>query len=95
VKAGDYKFKVRVDHDWSVAFPASDYALNVESDESTVTITFNETSKEVKATVTSASGIQVLKALTKVAVIYNLAGQRVDDNYKGVVIVNGQKKIQK
>jgi len=95
VKAGDYKFKVRVDHDWSVAFPASDYALNVESDESTVTITFNETSKEVKATVTSASGIQVLKALTKVAVIYNLAGQRVDANYKGVVIVNGQKKIQK
>ena len=26
---------------------------------------------------------------------YNLAGQRVDANYKGVVIVNGQKKIQK
>lgn len=95
VKAGDYKFKVRVDHDWSVAYPSSDYALNVESDESTVTITFNEESKEVKATVTSASGIQVVKALTEVFAIYNLAGQRVDANYKGVVIVNGQKKIQK
>ena len=28
-------------------------------------------------------------------VIYNLAGQRVDANYKGVVIVNGKKMIQK
>jgi len=27
--------------------------------------------------------------------IYNLAGQRVDANYKGVVIKNGQKLIQK
>ena len=95
VKAGDYKFKVRVDHDWSVAFPANDYALTVESDGSTVTITFNEESKEVKATVTSADGIQVVKALTEVFAIYNLAGQRVDANYKGVVIINGQKMIQK
>ena len=95
VKAGDYKFKVRVDHDWSVSFPGSDYALKVESDGSTVTITFNEATKEVKATVTTADGIQILKALTNVAVIYNLAGQRVDANYKGVVVVNGQKNIQK
>jgi hypothetical protein len=95
VKAGEYKFKVRVDHDWSVSFPGSDYALKVDNDESTVTITFDEATKDVKATVTSATGIQVLKALTNVAVIYNLAGQRVDANYKGVVVVNGQKKIQK
>ena len=95
VKAGDYKFKVRVDHDWSVAFPSSDYALNVESDGSTVTITFNEATKEVKATVAKGTGIELVKALENVVVIYNLAGQRVDANYKGVVIVNGQKKIQK
>jgi len=95
VKAGEYKFKVRVDHDWSVAYPSSDYAFNVESDGSTVTITFNEATKEVKATVAAGTGIQVVKALTEVVAIYNLAGQRVDANYKGVVIVNGQKKIQK
>ena len=95
VNAGDYKFKVRVDHDWSVAYPSSDYAFNVESDGSTVTITFNEESKEVKATVAAGTGIQVVKALTEVLTIYNLAGQRVDANYKGVVIINGQKKIQK
>ncbi len=95
VNAGDYKFKVRVDHDWSVAYPSSDYAFNVESDGSTVTITFNEESKEVKATVTTADGIQVVKALTNVAVIYNLAGQKVNNNYKGVVVINGKKMIQK
>ena len=95
MNAGDYKFKVRVDHDWSVAYPSSDYAFNVESDGSTVTITFNEESKEVKATVTTADGIQVVKALTNVAVIYNLAGQKVNNNYKGVVVINGKKMIQK
>ena len=95
VNAGDYKFKVRVDHDWSVAYPSSDYAFNVESDGSTVTITFNEESKEVKATVAAGTGIQVVKALTEVIDIYNLAGQRVDANYKGVVVIKGKKMIQK
>jgi hypothetical protein len=44
----------------------------------------------------SASGIQAVKTV-KVdnGFIYNLAGQRVDANYKGVVIKNGQKMIQK
>ena len=43
-----------------------------------------------------ATGIQNVK-VQKVQsnAIFNLAGQRVDANYKGVVIVNGQKKIQK
>ena len=95
VKAGSYEFKVRVDHDWSAAFPGSNYVLKVDQDESTVTVTFNEDTKEVKATAAAGTGIQVVKALTEVLTIYNLAGQRVDANYKGVVIVNGQKKIQK
>ena len=43
-----------------------------------------------------ASGIQAVKAVkTSNGFIYNLAGQRVDANYKGVVIKNGQKMIQK
>lgn len=44
-----------------------------------------------------ATGIATVKKTAKSQsnVIYNLAGQRVDANYKGVVIVNGQKKIQK
>ena len=43
-----------------------------------------------------AAGIQAVKtAKTGNGYIYNLAGQRVDANYKGVVIKNGQKMIQK
>ena len=95
VKAGKYEFKVRVDHDWSVAFPSSNYVLEVESDGSTVTITFNEETKEVNATVTSSAGIQDVKVLNNASAIFNLAGQQVDANYKGVVIMNGKKMIQK
>ena len=44
----------------------------------------------------NATAIQAVKNVQAESnVIYNLAGQRVDANYKGVVIVNGQKKIQK
>ena len=50
-----------------------------------------------KIEVTSgASGIQAVKTVkADNGFIYNLAGQRVDANYKGVVIKNGQKMIQK
>lgn len=43
-----------------------------------------------------AAGIQGVKAVkANNGLIYNLAGQRVDSNYKGLVIKNGQKAIQK
>lgn len=44
------------------------------------------------------TGIQIIKAATKVIennVIYNLAGQKVNESYKGIVIKNGKKYIQK
>lgn len=43
------------------------------------------------------TGINTIGATEKTAneAVYNLAGQRVDDNYKGVVIVNGKKVIKK
>ncbi len=53
VAAGNYEFKVRVDHDWSVSYPGSNYTLTVDQDGSTVIITFNEETKEVNATVTA------------------------------------------
>ncbi len=46
----------------------------------------------------STTGIQQTIAPAKVIennVIYNLAGQRVNENYKGIVIKNGKKFIQK
>jgi len=46
--------------------------------------------------ISGASGIQAVKTVkADNGFIYNLAGQRVDANYKGVVIKNGQKMIQK
>ena len=43
-----------------------------------------------------ATGIQAIKNVKSESnVIYNLAGQRVDANYKGVVIMNGKKFLQK
>ena len=96
VKAGSYKFKVRVDHDWSISYPGSDYELTVDADGSTVTVTFNEESKEVKATVTSATGIQTAKIVgLNSGVCYNLAGQKVNASYKGLVIKNGKKVVVK
>lgn len=91
VKAGTYEFKVKVDHDWSPAYPSQNYQLSVDTDGSTVTITFNEETHAVNATVTAPTGINSVRAAEQNAVIYNLAGQKVNAAYKGVVIVNGKK----
>jgi hypothetical protein len=48
--------------------------------------------------VSGTSGIQQTIAPAKVIennVIYNLAGQKVNESYKGIVIKNGKKYIQK
>ena len=95
VAKGSYKFKVRVDHDWSVSYPSSDYELTVDADNSTVTVTFNEETKEVNATVQASSGITAVMAAQQNGAIYNLAGQKVGAGYKGLVIMNGKKVIQK
>ena len=53
--AGKIEFKVVVDHSWGVAYPSSNYVLNIEADgKYTITITFNEETKEVNATATKA-----------------------------------------
>lgn len=46
--------------------------------------------------IAGSSGIQnVVKPVVENGIRYNLAGQRVDENYKGVVIMNGKKFIVK
>ena len=42
-----------------------------------------------------ATAIKEVKKVVEDGVIYNLAGQQVDANYKGIVIKNGKKMIQK
>lgn len=50
----------------------------------------------IKLYFASATGIAPVKAVnTQSSTIYNLAGQRVDANYKGVVIMNGKKVVIK
>lgn len=95
VAAGDYEFKVRVDHDWSVSYPGSNYKVTVDQDGSKVVITFNEETKEVNATVTAPTGIANIKAEAAQGKLYNVAGQKVSANYKGIVIVNGKKVLMK
>lgn len=46
--------------------------------------------------VTETDGIKTAKAIrVENGAIYNLSGQKVDANYKGVVIINGKKMLQK
>ena len=51
--------------------------------------------KDVKVINMNASGIKNVKAEKSNGAIYNLAGQKVDASYKGIVIQNGKKRIQK
>lgn len=53
IAAGEYKFKVRVNHDWSESYGNGDdgdgnTVINVENDGSTVTVTFNPENQELK-----------------------------------------------
>ena len=44
------------------------------------------------------TGINTVSTVNKTLdneVVYNLAGQRVDKNFKGMVIINGKKVIRK
>lgn len=101
VAAGTYKFKVRADHNWNECYGGGDdkdgnSVINVESDGSTVIITFDAENKVVKAAVEAgAASINTVKVAAQNGVIYNLAGQKVDAGYKGLVIMNGKKVIQK
>ena len=96
VAKGDYEFKVRADHAWDISYPGGDnYKLNVAQDASTVTVTFNEETKAVDANVSAATGINTAKTIELNGAVYNVAGQMVTSSYKGLVIKNGKKMIQK
>jgi hypothetical protein len=43
---------------------------------------------------TAIQGVRIQPTISNDA-IYNLSGQRVDENYKGVVIRNGKKYLQR
>ena len=92
VDAGNYEFKVRVNHDWSENYPSNNVKVTVDANGSAVTVTFNAETKEITA-VAGATKIDVVKA-EKAGVKYNLAGRKVNAQYKGIVIVNGRKVLK-
>ena len=101
VKAGDYEFKIRVNHDWAENFGVdgaqggANLKVSVPTDGSTITIKFDLSTKTITATVSDASGISTIKNdINANDVIFNAAGQKVGANYKGLVIKNGKKMIQ-
>ena len=49
---------------------------------------------EVAITVTEATGINSIEANTQDAPAYNLAGQKVNNGFKGLVIMNGKKVVK-
>ena len=101
VNAGNYEFKIRVNHDWTVNFgvdgaqDGANLTVSVPTDGSTITVTFDPATKTITATVGDASGIINVKkdAVNADDAIYNLAGQRVSKDYKGIVVKAGKKTL--
>ena len=85
VAAGNYEFKVRADKDWGISYPSSNYKLTVEKDGSIVTVTFNEETKTVEATVKAVEILTVAKALEIINALED--GKTTADEYivKGFV----------
>jgi hypothetical protein len=78
----DFLTKATTKQNWGGAF-----LLNGDGNMTVTKVTL------VKGGTTGIAPVKTVKVQSNA--IYNLAGQRVDANYKGVVIVNGQKMIQK
>ena len=93
-EATDYE-TVTIDEASKKVFPF----VNVSVEAGTVEVTFPEGALNFYAfELLTSSGIQQTIAPAKVIennVIYNLAGQKVNESYKGIVIKNGKKYIQK
>ena len=93
-EATDYE-TVTIDEASKKVFPF----VTVPVEAGTVEVTFPEGALNFYAfELLTSSGIQQTIAPVKVIennVIYNLAGQKVNESYKGIVIKNGKKYIQK
>ena len=61
-------------------------------------VTFTNTGEQacfvIELDVTDTSSIQAVKAEAENAPAYNLAGQKVAEGYKGIVIKNGKKVLK-
>lgn len=56
LQVGEHKFKVVLNHDWAVAYPAADYVLNLTEDaDVTITLDLNNTENPVSVTTAACS----------------------------------------
>ena len=84
VAKGKYEFKVRADKAWDIAYPSSNYQLEIMDDDVTVTITFDEKEKEIQTkidkTISVANALEIINGLDN--------GTKTDDEYrvKGYVV---------
>ena len=92
VAAGSYQFKVRADGGWTISYPegAVNKTLTVAEDNTTVTIVFVESTKNITITQTVVTSIDRVNAEAENAPAYNLAGVKAS---KGLVIKNNKKYI--
>ena len=75
--AGTVQFKVCEDHAWDVAYPASDYKLNIaEQGEYTITITFNPSAEDKVTAVATKTGSAVV--IPTIAMHGNFTGSWID-----------------
>ena len=100
----DYEFKVLANHSWDENYGADGVAggnnvtVSVETAGNyDVTFVWNPESKELYATteVANPAAISTVKTNNTVSVIYNLQGQRVQANYRGIIVKNGRKMFVK
>ena len=97
-EAKTYYYKIVADHSWDESYPSSNAELTIEAPGTyDITFTFNSETKEVGASVAATgTGIKTVSLNSaKTAAIYNLQGQRVDANYRGIAIQNGKKFMVK
>lgn len=96
---GGYEYKIVANHDWGEAYPSENAKLYIDEEgDYDVTFMFTTSTKTVDAVAETASGTgigAVTVKLTPSAPIYNLQGQRVDGNFRGIAIQNGRKMLMK
>ena len=98
LEAKDYKFKVCANHGWDESYgdEGKDMVLTVDNAGTyNVTFTFFSEAKTLTAELSKATGINNVKLNANANAIYNLQGQRVKANFRGIAIKTGRKMMVK
>lgn len=99
LKAKDYSYKVAANHSWGESYgneSGQNQVLTVAADGTyDVTFSFIVATKTLDAGY-ETTGIEAVTVKIKPsAAIYNLQGQRVTSNYRGIAIMDGKKVVMK